>query len=48
MDTKKKKIYKTNIVVNAGPPDTGYLYYTADVEGTTLKDSLLPDSIRWQ
>ena len=48
MDTKKKKIYKTNIVVNGGPPDTGYLYYTADVEGITLKDSLLPDSIRWQ
>ena len=29
-------------VVNAGPPDVEYLYYPLDVEGVTLKGSLLP------
>ena len=29
-------------VVNAGPPDAEYLYYPPDVEGVTLKGSLLP------
>ena len=29
-------------VVNPGPPDTKYLYYLLDVEGVTLKGSLLP------
>ena len=33
-------------VVNAGPPDTEYLYYPLDVEGVTLKSSLLPAHIR--
>ena len=28
------------------PPDTEYLYYPLDVEGVTLKGSLLPTSIR--
>ena len=46
MDTKLKKIWKTNTVVNAGPPDTEYLYYPLDVEGVTLKGSLLPASIQ--
>ena len=45
-DTKKKKIQKTNTDVNAGPPDTVYLYYPLDVEGVTLKGSLLPASTR--
>ena len=40
MDTKKKKYLKIPIV-NAGPPDTEYLYYPLDVEGVTLKGSLL-------
>ena len=36
-------IEKTNTaVVNAGPPDTKYLYYPLDVEGINLKGSLLP------
>ena len=30
----------------AGPPDTEYLYYPLDVEGVTLKGSLLLASIR--
>ena len=46
MDTKKEKIYKTNIVVNAGPPDTECLHYPLDMEGVTLKDLLLPTSTR--
>ena len=34
---------KTNTaVINAGPPDTGYLYYPLDVKGVTLKGLLLP------
>ena len=32
-------------VVNAGPSDTGCLYYPLDVEGGTLKGSLLPAHI---
>ena len=39
---KGKKSKNTNTVVNAGPPDTEYLYYPLDVEGVTLKGSLLP------
>ena len=36
-DTKKrKKIWKTNTDVNAGPPDTADLYYPLDVVGVTL------------
>ena len=38
-----RKIKKTNVaVVNAGPSGTEYLYYPLDVEGVTLKGSLLP------
>ena len=44
--TKKEKKSKTNTDVNAGPPDTAYLYYPLDVEGVTLKGSLLPASLR--
>ena len=43
---KRKKSKNTNTVVNAGPPDTEYLYYPLDVEGVTLKSSLLPASTR--
>ena len=43
---KRKKSKNTNTVVNAGPPDTEYLYYPLDVEGDTLKDSLLLASKR--
>ena len=43
---KEKKSKKSNTAVNAGPPDTEYLYYPLDVEGVTLKDSLLPASTR--
>ena len=40
---KSKNLYKTNTaVVNAGPPDTQYLYYQLDVEDVTLMGSLLP------
>ena len=46
MDTKKKKIWKTNPVVNADLPDTEYLYYPLDVEGVTLKGSLFPAGLR--
>ena len=46
MDTKKKKILNTNTFVNADPPDTEYLYYPLDVEGVTLKGSLLAASTR--
>ena len=43
MDTKKKENLKQkNTAVNAAPPDTEYLYYPLDVEGITLKGSLLP------
>ena len=43
---KRKKSKNTNTVVNAGPTDTEYLYYPVDVEGVTLKGSLLPASTR--
>ena len=44
---KSKNLKKpTMSVVNAGPPDTEYLYYALDVEGITLKRSLLPAHIR--
>ena len=43
---KRKKSKNTNTVVNAGPPDTEYLYYPLDVEGATLKGSLLLASKR--
>ena len=34
---KRKKSKNTNTVVNAGPPDTEYLYHPLDVEGVTLQ-----------
>ena len=34
-DTHTKKNLKTNTDANAGPPDTGYLYYPLDTEGVT-------------
>ena len=43
---KQKKSLKTNTDVNAGPPDTEYLYYPLNVEGVTRKGSLLPAHIR--
>ena len=47
MNKKSKNLKKpTMSVVNAGPPDREYLYYPLDVEGVTLKDSLLPAHIR--
>ena len=44
MNRKKTKNLKkpTLSVVNAGHPDTEFLYYLLDVEGVTLKGSLLP------
>ena len=42
----RKKSKKTNTVVNTDPPCTEYLYYPIDVEGVTLKRSLLPASAR--
>ena len=43
MENSIQKDLKTNTpVVNAGPLDTDYLYYPLDVEGFTLKRSLLP------
>ena len=47
MNKKSKNLKKpTMSVVNAGPPDTEYLYYPLEVEGVTLKGSLLPARIR--
>ena len=43
---KSKNLKKTMSVVNAGSPDTECLYYPLDVEGVTLKGSLLPAHIR--
>ena len=43
---KRKKSKNTTTVVNSGPTDTEYLYYPLDVEGVTLKGSLLPASTR--
>ena len=44
---KRKKTETTNTVVNAGPPDTECLYYLLDVEGVTLKGSLLPANTKY-
>ena len=47
MDTKKKKRnLKNQHFVNVSAPDTEYLYYSLDVEGVSLKWSLLPPSTR--
>ena len=46
MNIKRKKTKKSNNVVSAGPLDAEYLYYPLDVEGITLKGSLLPASTR--
>ena len=47
MNKKSKNLKKPTLsVVNAGPPDTEYLYYPLDREGVTLKGSLLPAHIR--
>ena len=48
LDTKTRKNLKkpTLPVMNAGPPDTEYLYYPLNVEGITQKGSLLPAYIR--
>ena len=47
MKEKSKNLKKPTLsVVNAGPPDTEYLYYPLDVEGVTLKGSLLPAHAR--
>ena len=44
---KGKNLKKRTLsVVNAGPSDTEYLYFTLDVEGVTLKGSLLSAHIR--
>ena len=44
---KSKKLKKPTISdVNAGPPDTECLYYPLNVEGVTLKGSLLPAHTR--
>ena len=45
---KQRKILKkpTLSVINAGPPDTEYLYYPLNMEGVTQKRSLLPAYIR--
>ena len=47
MNKKSKNLKKPTLsVVNAGPPDTEYLYYPLDVEGVTSKGSLLQAHIR--
>ena len=44
---KNKNIKKQKLaIVNTGSPDTDCLYCPVDVEGVTLKGSLLPDNIR--
>ena len=44
---QRKKMKKPTLsLVNAGPPDTEYLYYPLNVEGATQKASLLPAYIR--
>ena len=48
---RKRKKPKTptlcwSILVNAGLPDTTYLYYPLQVEGVSLKGTLLPVSIQ--
>ena len=43
LDTKTKKFRKRTLsVINAGLPDTKYMYYPLNVEGITQKGSLLP------
>ena len=48
LDTKTKKNIKkpTLSVVNAGPPDTEYLYYPLNLEGVIQKGSFLAAYIR--
>ena len=47
MNKKYKNLKEPTLsVVNAGPPCTEYPYYPLDVEGGTLKGSLLPVHIR--
>ena len=47
MNKKSKNLKNPTLAaVNAGPPDTEYLYYPLDVEGVNLKVSLLPAHIR--
>ena len=47
MTQKSRNLRKPTLSVpNAGPPDKEYLYYPLDVEGVTLKGSLLPGNIR--
>ena len=44
---KSKNLKKPTLtILNAGHPDREYLYYPLDVEGVTLKDSLLPAHMR--
>ena len=43
---KERKPKTATLLPNAGPPDTDYLYYPLDVEGVTLKGSLLPANTR--
>ena len=44
---KSKNLNKPSMsVVNAGPPDTEYLYYPLDVEGVTLIGSLFLSSYK--
>ena len=43
MNKKTKNLKKTTLsFVNVGHPDTEYLHYPLDVQGLTLKGSLLP------
>ena len=47
MDTKKEKKSKTQTLLSMlVSPDNEYLYYPLNVEGVTLKDSLLPANAR--
>ena len=43
---QKQRKKPTLSVINAGPPDTEYLYYPLNEEGATQKGSLLPAYIR--
>ena len=45
---QRKNLKKTTLsFVNAGPPDTEYLYYPLNMEGITQKGPLLPAHIRY-
>ena len=47
LDKKTKNFKKPSLsVVNAGPSDTEYLYYSLNVESVTQKGPLLPAYIR--